>query len=103
MVATLDEYVAAKERRDRARERLRGLSDKLGHVLYLLRDPEQVRVNEKTVTRVQRHIPYVLDESDLPTWGQVSEALRVFQAAEDDRLSAEASLSPEQRRHLQPE
>ncbi len=103
MAATLDEYAAAKDRRDRARERVRSLSDKLGQVAYVLRDPEQVRVNEKTVTRVQRDIPHLLDESDLPTWEQVSEALRAFQAAEDDRLSVHASLSPEQRRHLRPE
>ena len=99
-MATLDEYVAAKERRDRAYERVRSLSDRLGQVAHRLRDPEMVRVNENMVTRVQRHIPDVIDKSDLPTWEQVSGALRVFHAAEDDRLSLHRSLSPELMRHL---
>ena len=102
-MTTLAGYVAARERRNGARHRVLPVSNQLRAVADLLQNPEHVRFNEQTMMRVQRHIPHVLDESDLPMWPQIADALRAFLRAEGDYLLPDSSLSAEQRRHLTPD
>ncbi len=100
---TLDEHAAARERRNRARAQVLDLRTRLRKAADLLQNPEDVRVNEPATMRVQRSIPHLLDESNVPTWPQIADALRASLRAEDDYLVIDSSLSPEQRRHLSPD
>ena len=102
-MATYEEYVAARGRRDAARVRVLALGRQLRMVADLLQKPEQVRVNEPTTMRISRPIPHQLDKSQLPDWDQIATALRDFLGAEDHYLSVDSSLTPEQRRHLKPD
>lgn len=99
-MVTLDEYATVKDGRDSARAQVVNLGSRLRQVADLLQNPERVRVNEQTIMRVGRSIPHVLDESELPTWSQIADALRSFHRAEDGYLVADSSLSPDQRRHV---
>ncbi len=99
-MVTLDEHAAARERRDGARSRVLALSNKLHQVADLLQNPESVRINEPATMRVGRPTPHTIDQSDLPTWSQVADALRAFLQAEDDYLVIDSSLSADQRRHV---
>lgn len=97
---TLDEYFAASQRRDNARAQILAIAHKLQNMASLLQTPENVRVNERVTLRVSRSIPYTLDESEVPSWPQIADALRNFLHADDDFLSMESKLSPEQRRQI---
>ncbi len=101
IVVSLDEYAAARSRRDSARARVVALSDKLRYLADRLQHPEDVRTNAQTLMRVGRDFPYVLDEPDVPTWPEIADAIRAFISAEDDYLMADSSLSPDQRRYLE--
>jgi hypothetical protein len=79
------------------------LSTRLRRVADLLQNPEQVRVNEQAVMRIGRNIPQALDESDVPSWSEIADALRASLRAEDEFLEVDSSLSADQRRHLRPD
>ena len=79
------------------------MSNKLRYLADRLQHPEDVRTNEHTLMRVGRDFPHVLDESDVPTWPQIADAIRAFISAEDDYLMGVSSLSPDQRRHVRPD
>ena len=96
----LDEHFAAKQERDSARVQAQAIAQKLQGVATLLQSPENVRVNERVAMRVSRNIPYVLDESEVPLWPQIADALRNFLRAEDRFLSIDSDLTPEQRRQI---
>ncbi len=99
-MASLSEYTAAKKRRDSARDHVLELSNKLRRVADLLQNPESVQLNEETEMRFLRPSRYLPDESQIPTWSQIAEALRVFLRAEDEYRSIYSSLPADQRQQL---
>lgn len=102
-MVSLDDYAAARDRRDSAEAQVVALGAKLRHLADLLQHPELVRINEPVTIRVERTFPYILDASEVPTWPQIADALRVFLGAQDDYLLTDSLLSPEQRQHVRPD
>jgi hypothetical protein len=99
-VATTDEYYAARDERDRAREHLQSLAQKLTALANTLRDARGVRLNEQTgyAGPPPNHIP--VDQSALVTWEQLEPAIRTFTQADDALRHIESNLTPDQRRQM---
>ena len=90
---TTETYLAARGKRDRARNYAREATTRLQTVADLLAMPDHARITEDATCMMDRSFSRVLDQNALPTRDQVADALRDFTNAEDAFLVADTRLT----------
>jgi hypothetical protein len=99
-MVTTDEYYAARDERERAREQLQVLAQELTALANTLRDARGVRLNEVTGYSGPPPNHIIVDQSALVTWEQLEPAIRAFTQADDAFRRIDANLTSDQRRQI---